>query len=93
MDCDTSWEKEHMMLRLEDIVDLNEGERALMAVWNRYPTIQWLKAFIWLFSQIFSQKTIAFSRPSFLGNLFSQIFASTAFCRFIGEEFGGIWTS
>ena len=36
MDCDLRWEKEHMMLRLADIVDLNNGERALMAVWNRY---------------------------------------------------------
>ena len=25
-----------MVLRLADIVDLNNGERALMAVWNRY---------------------------------------------------------
>jgi len=36
VDCDSRWEKEHMMLRLADIVDLNNGERALMAVWNSF---------------------------------------------------------
>ena len=38
MDCDPRWEREHMVLRLADIVDLNNGERALMAVWNRCNT-------------------------------------------------------
>ena len=38
MDCDPTWEREHMVLRLAEIVDLNNGERALMAVWNRYNT-------------------------------------------------------
>ena len=38
VDCDPRWEREHMVLRLADIVDLNNGERALMAVWNRYNT-------------------------------------------------------
>ena len=35
--------------RLADIVDLNKGERNLMAMWNRYNTqffLQWLKDFI-----------------------------------------------
>ena len=36
VDCDQGWEWEHMVQRLAEIVDLNNGERALMAVWNRY---------------------------------------------------------
>ena len=31
MDCDPRWEREHMVLRLAEIVDLNNGEKALMA--------------------------------------------------------------
>ena len=38
VDCDQGWEWEHMVQRLAEIVDLNNGERALMAVWNRYNT-------------------------------------------------------
>ena len=36
LDCDPGWEKEHMVLRFADIIDLNEGERAVMANWNRF---------------------------------------------------------
>ena len=43
VDCDQGWEWEHMVQRLAEIVDLNNGERALMAVWNRY-NIQFVEA-------------------------------------------------
>ena len=36
MDCDPTWNGERMVRRLEEIIDLNTGERALMATWNRY---------------------------------------------------------
>ena len=43
MDCDTRWEKEHMKLRLADIVDLNNGERNLMAMWNSFLSAHWAR--------------------------------------------------
>ena len=36
VDCDPTWNGEHMVRRLEEIIDLNTGEKALMAMWNRY---------------------------------------------------------
>ena len=36
MDCDPTWNEKHMVRRLEEIIDLNTGEKALMAMWNRY---------------------------------------------------------
>ena len=36
MDRDPTWNGERMVRRLEEIIDLNTGEKALMAIWNRY---------------------------------------------------------
>merc|ERR1719495_2155970 len=36
VDCDPTWNGEHMVRRLEEIIDLNTGEKALMAMWNSF---------------------------------------------------------
>jgi len=41
VDCDPRWEREHMVRRLAEIVDLNKGERALMAAWNSFLSAHW----------------------------------------------------
>ena len=41
LDCDPGWEKEHMVHRFADIIDLNEGERAVMAKWNSFLPVHW----------------------------------------------------
>ena len=56
VDCDQGWEWEHMVQRLAEIVDLNNGERALMAVWNRYNT-QFVEA--WKGLRVYPQLPVA----------------------------------
>ena len=33
---ETCWEVDNMARRLEEVVDLNPGERSVMALWNEY---------------------------------------------------------
>ena len=63
-----------MVQRLYEIVDLNKGERALMAVWNRYKNTQFVEVLKGsrggkfsagsVFSQIFPQLPVAPLGPS-----------------------------
>ena len=86
VDCDPTWNGERMVRRLEEIIDLNTGEKALMAIWNRYNFIcSWIVGILTL------------ACPQLLGSpcwsgLDTHGYTGKTICRGEGAEVGRIGT-